>query len=266
MTEMLKYEREGDIAIITLDNPARLNPLTLALQQGLREVLARVREDCAVRAMVLTASGTAFCVGADLADLVPAEPGGPSLGERTARSMHAVSNRVISDLRSLPVPVVAAVNGATAGAGVGLALAADVVLAARSAYFYLPFMAKLGIVPDLGTTWFYERLLGRGRAIGLTLLADRLGAEQAERWGLVWACVDDAALRAEALAIAQRLARLPAHAALETRRAYDAAGRHTLGEQLHYEAERQRELLDRPDFFEGVHAFMEKREPKFQPR
>ena len=266
MTGMLRYEREGEIAIITLDNPGKMNPLGLAVQRGLREMLATVRDDHAVRALVITASGGAFCVGADLGDQVLAAPSGGALGDRVADTMHALTNRVISDIRALPVPVVAAINGATAGAGVGLALAADVVLAARSAYFYLPFIAKLGIVPDMGTTWFYERLLGRCRATALTLLADRLPAEQAVQWGLIWACVDDADLRGAALALAQRLAQLPAHAVLEVRHAFDAAGQHTLEEQLHYEAERQRKLVDRPEFTEGVRAFLEKREPRFAPR
>jgi 2-(1,2-epoxy-1,2-dihydrophenyl)acetyl-CoA isomerase len=180
--------------------------------------------------------------------------------------MHALSNRVISDIRALPVPVVCAVNGATAGAGVGIALSADVVIAARSAYFYLPFMAKLGIVPDLGTTWFYQRLLGTGRASALTLLADKLPAEKAAAWGLIWDCVDDAQLMTDALALARRLATLPAHAAIETRRAYEAAANNTLDVQLHYEAERQRELLDKPDFKEGVQAFLEKRPTRFLSR
>lgn len=266
MTEIVKYERNGAIAIITLDNPTRLNPLSHRLQSSLRELLARVREDREIRALVLTASGKAFCVGADLGDIGPAEPASPSIGERVSDTMRQVSNRLILDLRSLPVPILAAINGATAGAGVGIALAADVVLAARSAYFYLPFMAKLGIVPDLGTSWFCERLLGRGRATALTLLGDRLPAEQAERWGLVWACVDDTALQSEALAVARRLAELPSYAALEIRRVYDAAGRNALEDQLHYEAERQRVLIDRPEFTEGVRAFIEKREPKFRPR
>jgi 2-(1,2-epoxy-1,2-dihydrophenyl)acetyl-CoA isomerase len=266
MSECVTYERTGEISIITLNNPSRLNPLSTTLQLRLRELLDRAREERETRALILTGNGKAFCVGADLRDMGPTDAGNLSLGERTANQMHEVSNRVISDLRSMPVPVVAAVNGATAGAGVGIALAADVVLAARSAYFYLPFMTKLGIVPDLGTTWFYERLLGRGRATALTLLGDRLSAEQAERWGLLWACVDDTALQSEALTLARRLAKLPAYAALETRRAYDAAGRNTLEDQLYYEAQRQRELLDQPEFREGVRAFTEKREPRFQPR
>jgi len=172
----------------------------------------------------------------------------------------------VRDLRALPLPVVCAINGVAAGGGLGLALVGDVVLAARSAYFYLPFMAKLGIVPDVGSTWFYQRLLGTGRATALTLLADRLPAEKAAAWGLIWDCVDDALLMDEAMAVARRLATLPAHAALETRAAFDAAAGHTLTEQLAYEAERQRELLDRPEFSEGVQAFLEKRAPSFAPR
>jgi len=140
------------------------------------------------------------------------------------------------------------------------------VIAARSAYFYLPFLPKLGIVPDLGSTWFMERLAGRGRAMGLALLGDRLSAEQAVQWGVAWACVDDAVLRAEALAVAQRLAKLPAHAAVEARRAFDAAALNTLPQQLAYEAERQRELLDKASFMEGVRAFLEKREARFAGR
>lgn len=266
-TPAIRLERDGDVALAIFDNPARLNPLTTAFQQELRAALRQVREDRGIRALVLTGEGRAFCVGADLSSMGPSgDDDGRSLGERTAEWMRELGNRLILDLRELPVPVVAAVNGACAGAGVGLALAADVVIAARSAYFYLPFIPKLGIVPDLGTTWFTERLLGRGRALGLALLGDRLPAQQAADWGLAWACVDDAALREEALAIARRLAKLPAHGAIEARRACDAAASSTLAEQLAYEADRQRELLDRPSFEEGVRAFLEKREPRFSGR
>lgn len=258
----LLYERDGDVAILSLHVPTRLNPLTKDIQHGLREHLARMCDEGTVRALVLTGSGKAFCVGADLSSMGAAD-GGPSLGQRTADGMAELSNRLIADIRALPFPVVSAVNGPAAGAGVGLALSADVVVAARSAYFYLPFMPRLGIVPDLGTTWFLERSIGRARSVALSLLGDRLSAEQAAQWGLIWACVDDAVLRQEALAIAQRLARLPEHAAREIRQAYESAGRVPLQEQLHYEAERQRELIDRPEFSEGVKAFREKREPVF---
>jgi 2-(1,2-epoxy-1,2-dihydrophenyl)acetyl-CoA isomerase len=191
---------------------------------------------------------------------------GQSLGEQTAQAMEGLSNRLIQDIRELPFPVVSAVNGPCAGAGVGLALAADVVVAARSAYFYLPFMPRLGIVPDLGTTWFLERFVGRARAVGLSLLGERLSAEQAQQWGLIWGAVDDDNLATEALALAQRLARLPAHAAQEIRAVYENAGQASLVDQMRLEAERQRQLIDRPTFAEGVQAFLGKREPVFPPR
>lgn len=263
----LQLQRSGEIAVLTLDNPARLNPISSTLQASLLQAVADVSGDRSIRALVLTGAGRAFCSGADLASgISSADAGGPSPGNRAAEAMHAVTNRMVLGLRALPMPVVCAVNGAAAGGGLGLALVGDVVLAARSAYFYLPFMAKLGIVPDVGSTWFYQRLLGSGRATALTLLGDKLGAEKAEAWGLIWAAVDDADLMPQALATARKLAALPAHAALETRRAFDAAAGNTLAEQLTYEAERQRELIDRPEFAEGVAAFLEKRPPQFAPR
>ncbi|MBT9463118.1 enoyl-CoA hydratase-related protein [Hydrogenophaga sp.] len=261
---ILVSERHGAVVLLRLNIPARMNPITMPLQQALRDALAELREDRTVRALLLTGTGKAFCVGADLGSM--STPDNGSLGAQTADAMEALSNRLIEDLRTLPFPLVSAVNGACAGAGVGLALAADVVLAARSAYFYLPFMPRLGIVPDLGTTWFLERALGRARAVAMSLLGERLAAEQAERWGLVWRCVDDADLPTQALALAQRMAALPAHAAQEIRAVYELAGQQTLVEQMRSEAERQRELIDRPTFAEGVQAFLNKREPVFPPR
>jgi 2-(1,2-epoxy-1,2-dihydrophenyl)acetyl-CoA isomerase len=265
MNPPLRLEREGHVALLFLDDAARLNPLSEAMQIALREKLRDLAADRDVRALVITGVGRAFCVGADLSAMGPASDG-PGLGHRTADRMHALSNRVIADLRQLPFPVISAVNGPCAGAGVGLALAADIVVASRSAYFYLPFMAKLGIVPDLGCTWFLERLLGPARATGLTLLGDRLSAQKAADWGVIWSCVEDEALSAEAMSIARRLTLLPPQAALETRRAFEAAGRQSLEAQLDYEAERQRHLIDAPSFREGVRAFLEKREPQFAGR
>jgi 2-(1,2-epoxy-1,2-dihydrophenyl)acetyl-CoA isomerase len=261
----LKLDRHEGVAILTLDNPERLNPITAAQQSGLRTLLAEVAQDRDLRALVLTGAGRAFCAGADLVGPTPGAEDGRSLGQRAADAMHAVLNRVVTDLRELPIPVVCAINGVAAGGGLGYALAGDIVIAARSASFYLPFMARLGIVPDVGSSWFYQRLLGTARATALTLLGEKLGAEQAAQWGLIWACVDDDQLMPEALSIARRLAELPAHAALETRRVFEAAASNTLPQQLHYEAERQRELLDRPEFAEGVRAFLEKRAPRFGP-
>ena len=266
-TQHVTLKRDGDIAVVTLDNPARRNALSRDMQHGLLAILHELREDASLRAVLLTAAGNAFCAGADLAgNAIPAGQEHLTRGQATQKVMEDLSNPIITGLRELPVPVVAALPGVAAGAGVGIALAADVVIAARSAYFYLPFIPKLGIVPDLGTTWFLQQLIGRGRAAALTLLGDRLGAEQAQQWGLVWACVDDAALREESMKLARRLAKLPAHAAIETRRAYEAASRNDLRAQLQYEAERQRELLDRPEFEEGVRAFLEKREPDFRAK
>lgn len=259
------YEVADGVATLTLNLPAKLNPIALDLQHELRAALAHVREDRGVRAVVLTGAGKAFCVGADLSAMRPPEDG-ETLGDQTAKWMQAVSNPMIEELRALPVPLVCAVNGAAAGAGVGLALAGDVVLAARSAYFYLSFLPKLGIVPDLGCTWFIPRLVGPARAMGMSLLDERLPAERAAQWGLIWACVEDDALRTEAQQVAQRLARLPAHAVIEARKAFEASARHTLPEQLRYESERQRELLSKPSFMEGVSAFLQKRLPSFPGR
>lgn len=266
MPSSIQYELDGNIAVVTLNVPTKLNPLTGPLQYELQEVLKKVRADREVRVLLLTGAGKAFCVGADLGAMAAGGNDGKSLGNLVADSMEAVSNPLIVEFRELPVPIVCALNGAAAGAGVGLALAADVVIAARSAYFYLPFMPLLGIMPDLGITWFMSRLLGGARAAALTLLGDRLPAEQAAQWGLIWSCVDDAALMSEAKTIAQRLAVLPAHAALETRRAYDAADGNSLTAQLDYERERQRDLIDRKTFVEGVQAFLEKRKPVFPGR
>ena len=259
------YELNDSIATITLNLPAKLNPVALDLQQELRECFARVRNDRDVRAVVLTGAGKAFCVGADLSAMRAPEDG-KTLGDQTADWMQSMSHPLIEELRAMPVPVVCAVNGPAAGAGVGLALACDIVVAARSAYFYLPFLPKLGIVPDLGCTWFIPRRVGPARAMGMALLDEKLDAETAAQWGLIWAAIDDDLLLLEAIQIAQRLARLPVHAVLEARRAIELSERQTLPEQLHYESERQRELIEKPSFAEGVTAFLQKRAPVFPKR
>lgn len=262
----LSEERDGPVVTLVMNDTRRLNPLTKPLQSAMLQRVRELGEDRSVRALVLTGEGRGFCVGADLSSMGPSsdEPG--TLGERTANWMQELTNPLALALREAPFPVVNALNGACAGAGAGLALCADIVIAARSAYLYLPFLPKLGIAPDMGSTWFLERLAGRSRAMGLALLGDKLSAEQAQQWGLVWQVVDDAALRPEAQAIAQRLARLPAHAVGEARRAFAAAASNDLRSQLAYEAGRQRELIDGPDFAEGVRAFREKREPNFGSR
>jgi 2-(1,2-epoxy-1,2-dihydrophenyl)acetyl-CoA isomerase len=180
--------------------------------------------------------------------------------------MADAGNPLVTGLRTLPVPVVCAVNGAAAGGGVGLALAADIVIAARSAFFYLPFAPALGLVPDLGASWTLPRAVGRARALGLTLLGNKLSAQEAAQWGLIWSCVDDAALADESRQIATRLARLPVHATHEVRELYRASEDNSLQEQLALEMQRQSALADRPAFAEGVRAFLEKRKPRFPSR
>ena len=266
---------EGGIATLTLNEPARLNPITTAIQQGCLNALQRVRDDKTIRAMVLTAKGKAFCVGADLtefarwaknADPAAAETGQPSLGQQVGTMMEQTANLIIEGLNCLPVPVVCAVNGPAVGGGFGLALAGDVVIAARSAYFYLPFVPALGLVPDMGASWRLPRAVGQARAMGLTLLGDRLGAQQAVDWGLIWACAEDAQLAADALKIAQRLAALPAHAVQETRALFRASAVNTLAQQLAHEKSRQGELIDGASFAEGLAAFAGKRAAEFMPR
>jgi 2-(1,2-epoxy-1,2-dihydrophenyl)acetyl-CoA isomerase len=253
------------VATLTLNEAARMNPLTPGLQQGCLEALDRVRADRSVRALIVTGTGRAFCSGADLGSLdpsIPREPG-HSVGQVVGDMMAKTGNPLVSGLRSLEVPVVCAVNGAAAGGGVGLALAADIVIAARSAFFYLPFTPSLGLVPDLGTSWLLPRAVGRARAMGLTLLGPRLSAQEAADWGLIWSCVDDPDLAPQSLDIAQRLAGLPGHAVKEVRELYRRSEVNSFDQQLDQERERQMRLADLPTFAEGVRAFIEKREPKF---
>lgn len=255
------------IATLTLNEPARMNPLSTALLHGCLQALEQLRADRSIRALLLTGAGKAFCVGADLSDLDldmsnSSEPS-CSAGQVVGDLLSDGGNPLVAGLRSLAVPVVCAVNGAAAGGGVGLALAADVVIAARSAFFYLPFAPMLGLVPDIGASWTLPRLVGRARAVGLTLLGNRLCAQEAAQWGLIWACVDDAELQAQSLRIAQQLARLPTHAVQEVRELYRQSEINSFDQQLVLERERQIELADRPTFAEGVRAFLEKRHPRF---
>jgi 2-(1,2-epoxy-1,2-dihydrophenyl)acetyl-CoA isomerase len=257
----LRIERIGDVEVFGFTDAARLNPLTAELQEALLRELHRVEGDAAVRALVVTGEGRGFCVGADLGAISEPAPDGTSVGKRVGKLMRDVSNPLVAALQRSRVPVVAAVNGACAGAGVALALAADVAVMAKSAYLYLPSAPRLGLVPDLGSTWFLERAVGRSRAMAMALLDERLPAERAVQWGLAWSCVPDAALRQEAMALAQRLARLPSHSTKEMRAAFESASRNTLEEQMAYEAARQETLLELPSFAEGVRAFRERRRP-----
>lgn len=263
-TLLLETDDASGVATLSLDRPAARNSFSSELLRELRAALAVVRGQPSVRALVLTGRGASFCAGADLSG----QTGGTreQIAEAGAASQRDWINPIVTDLQTLPFPTVAAVNGSAAGAGASLALACDLVIAARSAFFLFPFMPRLGIVPDMGATWFLPRLIGSARAMALSLVGDRLSAPQAAEWGLIWRCVDDAVLMQEARAVAQRVARAPAHAALELRRAFAASAARDLERQLDYEVDRQRELLASPEFEEGVRSFLEKREPRFPPR
>lgn len=258
--------RDG-VALATLNEAAHMNALSNSLLDGLMGVVARVREDTAIRALVLTANGRAFSAGADLADFERCLAAGQaSLGAHVGELMQRRGNPVIHALHTLPVPVVCAVNGVAAGGGVGLALAGDMVVAARSAYFYLPFVPALGAVPDMGSSWALPRAVGRARALGLALTGHKLGAEQAAAWGLIWACVDDADLPAQALALARQLAQVAPEAVLEARALFAASEHNDLQAQLAQEHARQQRLAGGPAFAEGVRAFLARRKPVFAGR
>lgn len=263
-TLLLETDDATGVATLSLDRPTARNAFSAQLLRDLRAALADLHARPAVRALVITGRGASFCAGADLSG----QTGGTreQIAEAGAASQRDWINPIVTDLHALPFPTVAAVNGSAAGAGASLALACDLVIAARSAFFLFPFMPRLGIVPDMGATWFLPRLLGSARAMALSLVGDRLPAAQAAEWGLIWRCVDDATLMDEARSVAQRVARAPAHAALELRRAFAASAARDLPGQLDYEVERQRELLGTAEFEEGVRSFLEKREPRFPPR
>lgn len=263
------FEISEDVAVATLNEGERMNPLSERLQAGMLDVIARVQGDRSIRALVLTGHGRGFCSGADLKDFSSRAvqmPPGDSLGAYVGRMMAQTGNPLFLGLRALPVPVVCAVNGAAAGGGFGLALAGDMVIAARSAYFYLPFVPALGIVPDFAAAWSGVRTVGRARTAGLMLTGHKLSAAKAAEWGLIWDCVDDDRLQGEAMALARQLAALPAHAIVEARALLDAAPRNTLAEQLELERQRQAELIDGESFAEGMRAFAERRKPDFRGR
>ena len=260
--QTILFEAADGIARLTLNRPDRLNSFNTVMHGEVREVLAALQRDAAARVLVITGAGRGFCAGQDLGDRVVA-PGGapPDLGA----SIESGYKPLILTLRKLPLPVIAAVNGVAAGAGANIALACDLVLAARSATFVQAF-SKIGLVPDSGGTWFLPRLVGHARAMGLALLGEKLPAEQAAQWGLIWRCVDDGQLTAEVDALARRLAAAPTRGLARTKQAMLEGWGRTLEEQLDVERDYQRELGHSADYAEGVAAFVEKRAARFTGR
>lgn len=231
---MLRTEIADRVAVVTLDRPERLNALSWELMNRLRKEFESLGARADVGAILLTGAGRAFSAGADLRDFAASEDLPAEVAHHQAATMAPLAEVV----QALPLPLVAAVNGPCAGGAVGLALLADVVIAARSAYFLLPQVVPLGGVPDLGATWVLGRVVGRARAMGMSLTGERVPAERAERWGMIWRCVDDAELRDQALATARGLAAAPA-AVVATRALLDAGFAATLRDQLDFEARHQ---------------------------
>src|SRR5499433_862885 len=253
-------ERAG-YRVITLNRPDKLNAFNEAMHLALRKAIDDAEADESCRALLITGAGRGFCTGQDLSDRL-AKPGETVV---LGGAQEAYYNPLVRRLRSLPIPVVAAVNGVAAGAGVNIALACDIVLAARSANFIQSF-AKIGLVPDSGGTWILPRLIGPARARALALTAEPLPAERAEAWGLIWKAIDDGDLMAEAHKLCSHFAAAPTVGLALIKRALDESWGNDLEAQLELERELQREASLSPDYAEGVRAFMEKRPPRFSGR
>lgn len=251
----------GNYRIVTLNRPQRLNSFNEAMHAALQAAFDEAERDTNCRALVVTGAGRGFCAGQDLSDRNVSGGNRADLGH----TIGTYYNPLIKRIKSLPFPTVCAVNGVAAGAGANVALAFDIVIAARSANFIQAF-AKIGLVPDSGGTWMLPRLAGAARARGLAMLAEPLPAEKAESWGLIWKAVDDAVLMQEAEKICAQLANGPTAALVEIRRALEEAENNTLDAQLELERRVQASLGAADDYAEGVKAFMEKRGAQFTPR
>ncbi|WP_250538546.1 MULTISPECIES: 2-(1,2-epoxy-1,2-dihydrophenyl)acetyl-CoA isomerase PaaG [unclassified Caballeronia] len=261
MTEksvLVHVDRETRVATLTLNRPDKLNSFTREMHRELNRVLTEIEAGNA-RALVITGAGRGFCAGQDLADL-DFTPGSISdLGDLIDEHF----NPLVRRLQAMPLPVIAAVNGTAAGAGANLAMACDLVVAARSASFIQAFV-KIGLVPDSGGSWLLPRRVGEARALGLALTGEKLSAEKAEAWGIVWRVVDDAELPQAAAQLAAQLAQQPARAVIAIKQAIRAGANKTFDQQLDLERDLQRELGASPDYIEGVAAFKEKRAPRFE--
>jgi 2-(1,2-epoxy-1,2-dihydrophenyl)acetyl-CoA isomerase len=258
--QTILFDMAGAVATITLNRPDKLNSFTEEMHRELAAALDDVGAPSSnVRAVLVTGAGRGFCAGQDLSQRKGEAL--PDLGH----TINTLYNPLIRRLRKLPMPIVCAVNGVAAGAGASLAFACDITLAARGASFLQAF-SKIGLVPDSGSTFFLPHLVGSARARGLAMLAEKISAEQAMQWGLIWQVVDDDKLMAEATALAQRLAAMPTKALAYIKRALDTAETSTLDRQLDLEAELQAMAGRTEDYREGVAAFFEKRTPTFKGR
>lgn len=256
----IRFETTDAVANITLDRPDVLNSFNRAMARELCEALAQVAADSALRAVLLTGAGRGFCAGQDLAEAMPADGGElPDLGDIVRQTY----NPVIRAIRKLEKPVVCAVNGVAAGAGANIALACDIVFAASNASFIQSF-TRIGVIPDSGGTFILPRIVGLQRATALTMLAEKVPAQQALDWGMVYEVCEPEQLLETALDTAKHLATQPTVALGLVKRAFNRSLGIDLDEQLDYEEELQREAGRSADYVEGVAAFLEKRKPVFR--
>lgn len=259
MTEPVLTDRAEGVLEITLNRPDRLNSFNDEMHAALADALGQAESDKSCRAVLLTGAGRGFCAGQDLDARNPDKMNGPpDLGETLERFY----NPMIRRIRGLGKPVVCAVNGVAAGAGANLALACDIVLAARSTRFIQSF-ARVGLIPDAGGSWMLPRLIGEARAKAIAMTAEPVTAERAEHWGMIWRSVDDEDLMTEARSLATRLAAGPTFGLGQMKDLIQQAAAHDLDAHLDIEAQYQRAAGLSPDYAEGVRAFLEKREPKF---
>ena len=257
--ECISVDVTDGVATLTLNRPDRLNSFTVAMHREVSAALDAIAEDRSIRCFVLTGAGRGFCAGQDLSDrAVAPDAKGVDLGS----SIEKYYKPMLLRLRALAMPTIAAVNGVAAGAGANIPFACDLVYAAESASFIQSF-SKLGLVPDCGGTWWLPRLIGPARAIGLTLLGEKISATQAAEWGLIWRCVEDDQLQSTVRSVALQLAAGPTRGYLRTRQAIDAAMLLPLDHALDLERDYQRELGQSSDYREGVSAFIEKRTARF---
>ena len=256
----IEYSVNNNVAILTLNRPDSLNSFTAEMHLEVKQVLKAVREDSSIRCLLLTGNGRGFCAGQDLNDrAVNSEQAAPDLGESVENNY----NPLIRALTSLEKPVICAVNGVAAGAGASIALACDIVLAARKASFIQAF-SKIGLVPDSGGTWSLPRALGLPRAKALALLGEKLSAEQAQQWGMIWQCIDDEELMPQAIKMAEHLASQPTKGLSRIKKLLNESFSNPLHLQLELEKDAMRELGKSHDYQEGVAAFIAKRPPTFK--
>lgn len=258
MSNLVLVSHNNGVTRLTLNRPDKLNSFTRAMHAELRGALQAAQDDPACRVVVLTGAGRAFSAGQDLADTGAASGSQMDAG----KMLEEAYNPLVKLITTLEKPIIAAVNGVAAGAAANIALACDLVYAARSASFLQAF-ARIGLIPDAGGTWVLPRLVGPARARGLAMLAEPLPAPQAEAWGLIWKCVDDDKLEAEVSAVAAKLATAATYGLALTKQAIAASSSNTLAQQLDLERDLQRLAGASPDAKEGITAFLEKRAPRY---